>query len=141
MENSNGENHQQKLPKIKIFQTIQVHLSALGICPKSAMQSRRFSSRMSACLLVLVSGIICLALYVLNDAETFFEYTQSIYVCSAYTTAALILIIMDLKSSELFQLIDGFECLLNSSKWKIQQSFRQNFKTNKSFSTLFILSI
>lgn len=113
MENSKEQNSQPKSSKIKIFRTIQKKLCTLGIEPNSAM---RLNRKVFISLLSLGLGNVGMLVYMLTEAKTFLEFTQPIYVCSAYTIAMFILLIMIWNSSRLYQNINDGERFINTSK-------------------------
>lgn len=115
MENSEQGNSQTKLPKMKICQTVQQNLSTIGISPNSDFSA--FNVKISIGLLLLGSCTVSMLIYIFYEAKTFFQYTQSIYVCSVFILTILTLIIMVLHSSKMLQIIDGWESLANTSKY------------------------
>lgn len=115
MDNSKKGNEQQKVPKLKLFQTIQKNFASLGIDPNSAMPLRSFNEKILMGLLALGSGIIFMLMFIFNEADTFSQYTQSIYFCSALILAALVLLNMGLNMSDLFKLISETDCFASTS--------------------------
>lgn len=111
MENSTEKNSQ---PKLKVFQALQVNLTILGIEPELAKQS--FNARILISLSALGLGIIGTLIYIFIEAETFFEFMLSLYMCSACVDLILMLLILILNSSEMYKHTNDFECFFNTSK-------------------------
>lgn len=118
MENSQEQNQRPNLPKKLIFQTVKKNLSALGISLDLSMQSRLLNARLLLSLLAPGLCNIGMLLYSFNEAQTVFQFTQSIFICSAYTLSILFLLIILCYSNELFKLINDCECIVNTSKWR-----------------------
>lgn len=111
MDNSGEGSSQSTLPQIKVFQTIQKNLSAMGIIKRRPINARIFLS-----LLTLGLATIFELIYIINEAQTFFQYTESIYICSAFILASSYLTILIIHSNEMFQMINAIECTANTSK-------------------------
>lgn len=116
MENSKRRKSKLPLPKIKILQIVQKNLITIGICPDSAMHLKSFNGKNLIGLLLLGSATFDMLMYIFTIAETFAEYTQSIYVCSACILIALALVITIFYSSKLYKTIIDCECLINISE-------------------------
>lgn len=113
MENSKQENSQ---PKIKCFKTIQMYFDMVGIRPELVTQSYPLNERIVIGFLMLSLTVTALCVYILNYAETLFEYTQSIYVGSAVVLFVLILVILVLKMDKFFECINNCDSQLNKSE-------------------------
>ena len=118
MENSkqNEPKPSKKIQKIKIFQIIQKNFATIGIGPNSAMQLRVFNGKILFTSLTLASFILSNLVYFFKDAETFTEYTQTIYLGSGGILVTLAFIIILLHLNELFKIINDCECLVNTSE-------------------------
>lgn len=116
MENSRPENSHSKLPKIKTFQAIQKSLAMVGISPELATQTYSLNGRLLLDFALFGSGVTFQSVYISNDAKTFSEYTQSIYVASAGLLIVFILIVLILKVNELFDLTKRYDSILNMCK-------------------------
>lgn len=115
MESSKEKKSQLPSRKIKILQTIQKNIVTIGIGTNSATKLKSFNARILWGLLILGIAIISNMMYIIDDVETFAEYTQSIYKCSAYILEALDLLIAIYISSETNIMIDNCERLVNTS--------------------------
>lgn len=110
------ENSHSKLRKLKIFRVIQKNLSAVGIDSNSGNQFRRFNEKNIMGLLKLSICIAGSLMYIFNEAKTFLEYTQSIYMCSTFIIVTLILIVLIFNLNELSKNIQDCERIANTSK-------------------------
>lgn len=126
MEESNEENPPPNLPKIKIFQKIQKNLYKIGIDSNSATQLNPFNAKNLMGLLSLGLGIIGSIMYIIIEAKTFIEFTESIFECTAFIQIILNLMIMIFYLSELFKAINNCECLANTSKSEKGQMLHYN---------------
>lgn len=113
MENSKQKKSHPRLPKIKILQTVQKNLTIFGIGPNLAIQP--FNEKTLIGLLIIGSGIIDL-FYLFTLSETFAEYIQAIYICSAFTLIALVLMVTIFNSNELYKIMNDCECIINISE-------------------------
>lgn len=116
MENSNQENSPPTLPKIKAFKAIQKSFAMIGITPELATQPYPCNGRISFGILLCGSCNICMCMYIIDDVETFFEYTKSIYVLSAGIDITFSLITKILKVNEIFEFINRSDGMLNMCK-------------------------
>lgn len=115
MENSKEETSHPKLPRLKIFLAIHKNLASLGIAPMNS--TTRFpNAKISIDLLTLGLSTICASMYILIEAKTFLEFTQSIYLFSGTILVALIFLVVLFNLSEMFEIIDDCECLVNTSE-------------------------
>lgn len=113
MENFNQENPQPKLPKIEAFKAIQKQLAIVGFGPKTTPP---FDGRILRGFLALSTAVIALCVYIFNDAETFLECMQSIYIASDLFLIVFALIILIIQKDEVFEFIKRCESVLNASR-------------------------
>lgn len=118
MEYSEQAYSQSQQPKITILQTVQRNLTYLGIGLNPTNKQQMFNWKILIDLLVLTAAIIWILLYILNDAETFTEYTSSIYLCTSFILIILMLSITIVNSTELYQIINDCECLINIREYR-----------------------
>lgn len=114
MENSKQGKSQ---PKLKAFKTIQKNFAMIGISPKLAAQSYPLNARVSLGLLLGILGMTFICVYTFKDANTFFEYTQSVCQLSIGLLIFSALAILILKVEKLFEFIDRCDSILNAGKW------------------------
>lgn len=110
------ENTKQKhtSSKLKIYQVIQKNFATLGICPNLTMQPYPINGKIFIGFQILISGIYFLLMYIFNDAQTFIEYTQTIYICSCATLMSIAFIIILINVEKLFNLINNCEKVINT---------------------------
>lgn len=113
------ENSKPKSSKLKPFQMIQKNLITSGISPKLMHQAYPLNWKILTNLLLLTAGITSLCVYVLNNDETFSEYTQSIYVGIAGIFFILGLVALVINVEKLFSFINDCGALLNTCEWRI----------------------
>lgn len=106
------ENSKQKIP-LKVFQMTQSNFATAGIDPGLINKSFPINGKIFMDFLIIGSAINCTLVYVSRDANTFPEYTQSIYFGSLATLIFLTLMIIIHKMEQLFKFIDSCECLVN----------------------------
>lgn len=117
MENTMPENSQPKLPKIVAFKAIQKSFAVVGISPKLPTQSYPFNGRLLLGFLGFGLFIAALGVYIVNYAETFFEYTQGIYIASAGIFVIFSFITLILQAEKLYKCIKRFDSMLNMCRW------------------------
>lgn len=118
MENSRKSHDQSNFPKMKIMQFVQKILATAGISRTLAAQAYPLDRKISIGLLILVATLASNILYIIHVANSFFEYTQAGYMISMAIVAASFLLILVLKANRLFELIENFENLINTSEYK-----------------------
>lgn len=117
------ENLKPKLSKMKVFQLTQANFASAGIFANSTIKSQRFNMEIVKSFLIIGSSITCSLMYAFLEANTFAEYTQSIYSGSlaALIFFALVIIIFNVK--KLFRLIKTCENIVNMSELNIKNCF------------------
>lgn len=105
-----------KKQKIKILELTQKNFATIGIHPNLVDQSYPFNGKNLLLFLLLTSSVICNLMYVIREAKTFDEYTQSVYMLSFAILTAIGSVSLLWNVTELFNLINGFENLANTSK-------------------------
>lgn len=103
---------------MKIFELTLKNFATVGITANLPRQPYPLNARISTGFLILNSYLICNAVFVVYEAETFTDYTQSIYIGSSTALILFALIILVFKSKKLFQLIGDCENLINTSMCK-----------------------
>lgn len=120
MENSEQTKPKPKIRKIKIFELTQKNFASIGIDASLMAQPYPFNDKILFDFLILISSIVCHLMFTFCEAKTFSEYVRSIYMFSLATLTILILVIVILNVTKIFNLIEGAENLANTSKWKIK---------------------
>lgn len=117
MENCNQEDSKFQPSKLQAFEVIQKNLATAGIIPKLAHQPYPFNWTISFGFVLLGSSIYCTSVFIIYDAKTFAEYTQSVYTDSLITLIILALVITIIKVEKLFQYVSGNDDhLVNTSE-------------------------
>lgn len=116
METPVQEKPQLKIPELRAFKSIQKNFAMAGISRELMIQSYPLNERIVTGFLLLSSTLVFICVYILNDAETFFEYTQSIYIASVATLFIFALFILIMVLENVFEFIDRCDCILNTSK-------------------------
>lgn len=138
-------NHQNP-PRYKNYGIIEKNLAMAGITPNLADQSYPFTWTILFGFLLLGNAIYCISVFIVRDAKTLSECTQSIFMVSLATLNLFALIILVFKAKKLFQFIDDNDVFINTSKcgttklWTTMIICRINLFLKCFFSTA-ILSI
>lgn len=101
--------------KPKVYEIIQKNFALAGITRNLA--NRPFNGVILFGFIVLGSGISSTSAYIIYDAKTFADYTQSIYVVSVAIFITSVLLILVLNVKELFDLFDSSGDLVNTSEY------------------------
>lgn len=119
MENRPIENPQTKLPQLMILKTIREKLALIGITPKLLAQSFPFDWNMLLTFLQISAGVSFIGMYIFLCAESFNDYTQSVFVGAGGSLVFFILLVFVLKVGKLFELINRLNEIANTCKFKI----------------------
>lgn len=104
-----------KIQKLKIFKLTQKNFAAVGISPSLIDQPHPLNEKIVWGFLILTLSIICNLMYIIGEAKTIVEYTQSFYMfCFAAITIIAWAITLR-NGAKLFRLINGFENFVNTS--------------------------
>lgn len=105
-----------KIQKTEILRLTLKNFAAVGFTPDLIDQPYSLNRKILLGFLLLTSSIICNSMYTIREAQTFGEYTQSIYMFSLAALITLVFVTILLNVTELFSFISGVECLINTSK-------------------------
>lgn len=97
---------------MKVFQEVQKNFIAFGIVPNQS----KLNGKLAVTWLVLSLSTTLSASFLVFDAETFQEYTTSIYLSSGGAMAAALFTITIFKMEKLFKLKDVIETTINESE-------------------------
>lgn len=103
-----------QVPEMHAFTWTQWKFSIVGISP--SIVSRPFNWKILCGFLVLSVSIFCQLVYIFKDANTFAEYTQSIYIGSLILVIFAAMIILIVKRVTLYEFINCVDKILNTSK-------------------------
>lgn len=109
---------QPELPKIKIFKTVRKYFAIMGITPVLVDQSYPFNLGIIFGYLLFGSAITSLFIFIIFEAETFWEFSQSIFTCSAMILGICCLLILVFRVRILFKFIASFENVINTSEYE-----------------------
>lgn len=123
MENSEQEASTSHPPKQRrAFELIEKNFAIVGITPSLVHQPYPLNGAILFGFFLLGLDILCVLLFVLNDAESFAEYTQCAYIISIMTSLILVLLSLIVTVKELFEFIDDGNDLFNTSKFNTVES-------------------
>lgn len=97
------------MAKIKIFHLIRKNFATAGISPELVSQTFPINWKIFMGFSSLMVGIYAVCVYIFNDAKTFVEYTQSIYICSMAILIFAALTITLLNVKKLFNFIEFYD--------------------------------
>lgn len=102
---------------MKILQSAIWHAAALGVNPQQAyVKHPAFSCRSVLAFLALSLSAVSCALYFIRLANTFIEYTYTIYALSSMIVTNAILLIVSFKMREFFDILHQLEDTINERK-------------------------
>lgn len=114
------ENSQQEKSKSqsfdKAFAMSRKYFAIAGITVNLAERSCPLNRKILMGFLMLGSGIYSSIAFITRDAETFAEYTQSIYMGSLLTFISFAVLILLSRVTEVFDAINGCDNLVHTSK-------------------------
>lgn len=65
---------------------------------------------------MMVSGVFCLLVFLSNDAQTFQEFSETIYAISTLICCFVVIRIFEVNKTHIFALIDNFEKTIDTRK-------------------------
>lgn len=105
--------------KMKIFQSIQRHFTVLGITVHQSREQSPISIKQLIVILIFVLNSGTQVMSIAFVAEEFEEFTFSIYALFTLTMCVIEFGILIWKMKQLFQFIENFENLIESSELAI----------------------
>lgn len=102
---------------MKILQSIQYHLSAMGLNSYQASQKFLFNKNNVIAIFLLCSAATSNLLYLYLEANDFDKYTHSIYSSSALVVATIAFLTVFSKMRQLFDCLEQMEKAVDSSKF------------------------
>lgn len=106
-------------PKLQAFEIIQKYFAFAGITPSLAKQPYPLNASILFGILMLGAAIYFTSVFIIYEAETFAQYTQSVYAVSLVALIALALLIIILKVESLFEYFNKNDILVNTSEYSI----------------------
>lgn len=104
---------------MKLFQIFQNNIAEMGIIPNKRLFHRE---NLKSLLMGGLSSVLCFA-YLIFDAKSFRDYTETIYMTSVMVVVTVDIAIYILNTKELYQLIYGSEKYINVCK-KLENKIR-----------------
>lgn len=98
---------------------IRLNLATAGIDTISADQSYPFNWTILFGFLLLAFGIYFTSAFVVHDAETIADYTQSIYAVSLITLIIFSFLALIYNAKNLYDFFERSNDLVNTSEWLI----------------------
>lgn len=105
-----------ELPKVKVFQTIQRQFAILGINSDLIDKPYPFNRRIFIGFLILYSAFSSYLIFIIYEADTFYECAQSIYFSSVVILVAFCLMILLFRVHKLFKLITSVQNVIETSE-------------------------
>lgn len=103
--------------KVKMFQMSQKYFAILGINPNLIDQAYRVNWKISIGFSMLGIGLICNLLFIFCEAKTFWEFSESTYICCGLILGTSAMAFLVLRVELLFELIGNFEDAINTSEY------------------------
>lgn len=116
MANPKQKGSKSQPSKRKAFEITQKYFAVIGITPSLVDKSYPFNGSILGGFIILGSGFYLTFAFLICDAETFAEYTQTACACSLEILITFTLLIVVLKVKKLFKLTNGADILVNTSK-------------------------
>lgn len=114
---------------MKILRRAQRNISILGINPRQGLKNHPFNCRNVLALVVLILSTILCGMHLFRLANTFIEYTHSMYAFSSLFFSTSIVLIVLFKMPLLFKSLTEMETAIDERKHKsfcaIQNFWRQ----------------
>lgn len=101
---------------MKIFQSIQRCLAVLGLKSHDTIQTHSINIESVTSFLVFSMCIISNTVYLVREANSFFEYVESFYVTFAASISFEIFAFFTWKMTELFEFINNMETIIQHSE-------------------------
>lgn len=98
--------------KVQVFECTLQLLASMGLKPNQ----RLLNGRVLCEMLVYVLNFISCAMFVISEANTFWEYTNSIFILMAAVVAPLLFILLTINSAKMFKLMEFFREIFEDSK-------------------------
>lgn len=114
--------------KVQIFDCALTRLAKMGLKPTD----RFLNVRVLRDALVYLLNIIACIMYVILEANTFWKYTNSIFIVMATVVGLLLLLLLAVKSKKMFELSKSIRKMIEDSNLFLNQ------KVGKSLSFLLI---
>lgn len=101
-------------PNVKLFQTSQKYLELLGISPSD--QPYPLNWKISINFAIFGFVLICNALFIIREAETFWDYSESAYVFCGLVIGSSVIAFVVYRVDVIFKFIRNVENAINTSE-------------------------
>lgn len=101
---------------MKILGLVQTNFATIGINPNRSRRQHLSNAKISIGFLILSCFFICSFIFAISEAETFTEYTQSIYMISTVAFIILAFAIIIFNVEKMFELINDCENIADISE-------------------------
>lgn len=123
--NSNSININNNEPKLQFFQKSKEYFMILGISLNPLMDEPHLNIPMvSFAFIICALGLVFNFVFVIYEASTIWEFTQSIYWCSVSVICCGIYAILVFRVKILFELIKTFENVIDVSELNLSAIFK-----------------
>lgn len=123
-EKRNNRRMEPKVRKLKLSQTTLKKFAIIGIHNAPATKTATLLTE----FIILSSAFASITLYIIIEAESFAEYTQSAYILSMVIQISFDLLILIVNGKRMFEFIDNGESVINTvSEYR---------RPNKSYSNI-----
>lgn len=116
--------------KMKLFQSSQEKFAILGITSDQSIKNNLFNGRILAGFSVYILTVILIAVFIIHDANTIWEYANNIYNMSGAIIIVVFFANIVFKMRKFFALIDSCETTVAKSKFK----FKMHSHSHRYFS-------
>lgn len=109
---------------MKILEPNQAYFGTVGITRHQSMQWQPFNAKNLLESLKFCSSVVSSVGFLVYEANTFNEYTESVYCLSADIVVVIIFLMFIWSSEDFFAFIDGWEeCALQSKYGRCIEQF------------------
>lgn len=102
---------------MEVFKLCRKYFFNAGIDPHQSSSKHPFNTRNAIALTMSTICVTSNIIFLLHDAKTFEEYTNTIYVLSTAVLGKTNYSIALWKSAECFHVFDSFQNVINKSEW------------------------
>lgn len=116
MVNSKQNASKSQLPNGKVFKNVLKNFAVLGISPKLTTQAYPINGKIMMGFVILGLAMYSILVFLIYDAKTFMEYTQTMYGFSLATLVFVALLNTLYKIENVFEFVNVTEKIFNTSK-------------------------
>lgn len=102
---------------MKLFQACQEYMAIIGVRPLLPGEKHPFNRQNVRVLLVFGLAFILTSAFLIFDAQTLRQYAECFYAWSSVFAIFVGVLLVILKTEDLFQLINDLEIMIQNSKW------------------------